>query len=669
VKPLLLLIDLQRDFLAAPGLEPPAGRIVEGAAALLERARAAGIPVVHAWTTVERSLDRRMPHWKTSDRWICVRGTEGHAPPARLLPRRGESVVEKTFFSPFSVAELDRIIAASGCDTLLLAGIHLHGCLRAAALDAYARGLEVRIAEDAVGSDDPLHAAVTQRYLEARGLRFCPGAALLADCAPGGAATGSAIEHLPEAVISGRPIGSGPVEIVHNCPDGPETPLFGFATAEGSTVGEAVDAARRAFDGWRGIPFDARGQTLTRLADMLDSEAPALALQMAVEIGKPVTLGAAEVRRAAALLRAASAAPPPPVATATGETVRRRPLGVLAVVTPWNNPIAIPLGKIGPALLFGNTVVWKAAPAASRVALAVLRLIHRAGVPESAVNLVLGDRRAAARLMGAAGIGGVTVSGSSMLGWAAQEICARRRIPLQAELGGNNGAIVWSDADRDEAAREIARGAFGFAGQRCTANRRAVIEARIFEDLSAKLERAARELAWGDPLDAATSIGPLISRGSRDRVAAELARARLGGMPVVFPHAGSPDYETLPRRGAYCAPALVIARDPGSEIVSEETFGPVLVLQPARDFDEALGLLNGVRQGLTAALFSTSEDLKQKFLDQACAGILKINRSTADAGVTAPFGGWKASGLGPPEHGAGNVEFDTRVQTLYGAGR
>jgi alpha-ketoglutaric semialdehyde dehydrogenase len=664
VRPLLLLIDLQQDFLAAPGLEPPAGRIVAAAAGLLERARRLGVPVAHAWTTVERSPDRRMPHWKESGRWICVRGTEGHAPPASLRPRDGEPVVEKTFFSPFSSPELDRVIAGEGCDTLLLAGVHLHGCVRAAALDAYARGLQVRIAEDAIGSDDPLHAAVTQRYLEARGLAFVPAAALLS-----AADSRSAGERLPEAVISGRAISSGSPENVHWSPNGGDDPLFAFATAAQATIEDAVEAARRAELQWRRTSFDDRSERLLRLADLLDSETSALAHQMAVEIGKPIALGAAEVERAAALVRAAAGGPRLSTeTTAPGQAVRRRSLGVLAAVTPWNNPVAIPLGKIGPALQFGNAVVWKPAPAASRVALAVLRLIHRAGIPQSAVDLVLGDRRAAQRLMSAPGIGGVTVSGSSALGWVAQEICARRRIPLQAELGGNNGAIVWSDAHPEASAHEIARGAFGFAGQRCTANRRAIVETGILEDFLAELERAARALVWGDPLDRTTVIGPLVSLASRDRIASEVERARAAGASVIFPHAASPQSETLPRRGAYGPPAIVVARDPESEIASEETFGPVLVIQPARDFDEALHLLNGVRQGLAAALFSASEELKRRFLDDACAGILKINHSTSDAGIVTPFGGWKASGIGPPEHGPANVEFHTRAQALYGVG-
>src|SRR6266480_1073369 len=137
MKPLLLLVDLQRDYLASPGLEPAAGSVVERAAELLGACRELGVPVVHVWTTVSRSDDRRMPHWKREGRWLCEEGTPGHEPPPELLPEPGESVLHKTFFSAFEGATLDRLLRAEGSDRLLLAGVHLHGCVRQAVLDAY----------------------------------------------------------------------------------------------------------------------------------------------------------------------------------------------------------------------------------------------------------------------------------------------------------------------------------------------------------------------------------------------------------------------------------------------------------------------------------------------------------------------------------------------------
>ncbi len=185
MKPLLLLVDLQNDFLSAPGLEPAAAEVVGKAARLLAGARASGVPVIHGVTSVDAAADDRMPHWKALGRWKCVPGTPGHAGPPELAPAAGEQIVSKRFFSAFDAPELAPALAGSGADTLIVAGVHLHGCVRATVLDAYARGMSVVVAEDAVGSDDPLHAAVTRRYLDGRAARFAPVEELLAAFAPG----------------------------------------------------------------------------------------------------------------------------------------------------------------------------------------------------------------------------------------------------------------------------------------------------------------------------------------------------------------------------------------------------------------------------------------------------------------------------------------------------
>ena len=185
MRPLALFVDLQNDFLSAAGLEPPSSEVVRNAARLLAGARERGLRVVHAVTSVDPETDDRMPHWKALGVRKCVRGTPGHRPPPELAPRAGEPVVSKSFFSAFSAPELAAALA--GADTLLVAGVHLHGCVRATVLDAYAHGLAVWVAEDAVGSDDPLHAAVTRRYLDGRAARFAPVDELLARVAAGAA--------------------------------------------------------------------------------------------------------------------------------------------------------------------------------------------------------------------------------------------------------------------------------------------------------------------------------------------------------------------------------------------------------------------------------------------------------------------------------------------------
>lgn len=665
----LLLIDLQHDFLRARHLEPAAGSVVERAAALLQGCRALSVPVLHVWTTVRPENDQRMPHWKRAGRWECVEGTEGHAPPPALRPAQGEPIIHKTGFSPFCGEALERCLAELGVDALVLAGVHLHACVRATALDAYQRGYEVRIAEDAVASDDPLHAAITHRYLSAREVRFSPVSQLLSWLGRQereAAAVTDALYALPAAFIDGETIPAGDLRAgIHRSPRH-QRPLWSVTLSREELVARACAAARSAGPRWSSTEMAERAQLLERLAPLLEAESAALAEQMAIEIGKPVTQGQAEVSRGAALLKATAGRARDPLEQpgGAGACFRYRPLGVIGMVTPWNNPVAIPLGKIAPALLYGNTVAWKPAPAASSVALWVMELLHRAGCPPGVVNLVCGDRSTALALMGG-DVDAVTLSGSLASGRAAQEICGRRMIPLQAELGGNNAAIVWSDSDLEEAAARIAEGAFGFAGQRCTANRRVIVDARCCDEFLSSLQSAVANLVWGDPLDLRTQIGPLVTTEARDRVAALVSRTG-SAHAVLAPHRDRPECEQLLREGAYYPPTIICCDDPEHEVVQEETFGPVLVLQRAADWEEAMKLCNGVRQGLVAALFSSSAELQARFLQEAQAGILKLNSATADADAETPFGGWKASGIGPPEHGAANREFYTRTQAVYG---
>jgi acyl-CoA reductase-like NAD-dependent aldehyde dehydrogenase/nicotinamidase-related amidase len=629
MKPALVLVDLQHDFLHIAGLEPAAGLIVEHAATLLRSCREMGVPVLHVRTAVSRTDDRRMPHWKLAERWSCEQGTPGCEPPDALRQIEGEPIVEKTFFSAFSNTTLETALRERGCDALILAGVHLHACVRQAALDAYQRGFQVCVAEDAAGSNDPVHAAITRRYLEDRGMRFATVASLLHDLRQG------------------------------------RLPAHDPALRDQAAI--ASRAARSALEAWRKTTLPQRNAMLERLAAALVEHAPSLTDEMVRTIGKPARYGRPEALRTAEMLHAVirRIAGAPASASCSAFTVRRVPHGVVALVTPWNNPVYIPLGKIAPALLCGNTVVWKPAPAADKISLRLWDALRSAGVPEGVVSLVQGDAVTAREIISSSDVDAVSFTGASAAGYGVQEICSARRIPLQAELGGNNAAIVWPDCDLTAAAEHIAAGAFGMAGQRCTANRRVIVHESCLKTFLDELVKATMALKWGAPLDAETHVGPLVSAEHAARVAALIERCKPHAARIITPH-GSDVAEPAPGfPGAWHPPTIVCCDDARSEIVQEETFGPVLVLQTARDWDHAITLCNGVRQGLAASVFTASRSLADAFLAQARAGILKVNQSTADAAVDAPFGGWKASGVGPPEHGDCDIEFYTRTQTAY----
>ncbi len=609
MKPALLLVDLQMDYMTAPGLQPIEAVLTSCVSALLEGCRRNRVPVIHIWTTVHRGDDKRLPHWKESTRWACVAGTPGHQPPLRLRPGDGEAVVHKTGFNAFANHKLDAALKKSKCDAVIIAGLHLHACVRSAATECLERGLGVFIAEDAVASNDPIHAAATRRWLAHRCVRFDSTSNIL-NRLEGGA----------------RPA------LVHHSPRNTEKILFDVPI---STAGEIVAATARAQSAaakWRRTDLNARCGILEKVAAGLEAAAPAFARQMALEIGKPLSHGLEEVRRAAANVRDVirRGAAFHFKSREAGGIVRHEPLGVIALISPWNNPVAIPIGKIAPGLIYGNAIVWKPAPAATNISAAVMALLRKTGISGNVVQILTGDHTTAKELAADKNVNAVTITGSAQAGFALAEICARRIVPLQAELGGNNAAIVWDDADFPRAAEQIARGAFGFAGQRCTANRRAIVHARYFERFVSKLKKAAEKLTWSDPLGDTTDIGPVIHVGKRDEHTALVLDAENSGaahrVESLFSGRAVEPWIT---DGAYAQPVIVSCDKPEHPIVQEETMSPMLVVQRAKDFDHALALCNGVRQGLVAALFCQSARLQRKFLDEVQAGMLKLNSSTA----------------------------------------
>jgi alpha-ketoglutaric semialdehyde dehydrogenase len=649
VKPVLLLVDLQNDFLRAADLEPHPAGVVAGAADLLAACRTAGVPVVHVWSTVNKSADNRMSHWKEGERehWGCVQGSPGHECPASLRPRKTETIIAKTFFSAFSTGQLDLVLREIRADVLIVAGVHLHGSLRATALDAYAKGYCVVVAEDCTASNDPLHAAITTRHLQERCVIFRSTDEISAviDAGP----------HEWEELLAGEER----TVVIHCSPQNPER-TWRLAAAGKIDVAGAVAAGRKAFEDWRLVRVHERLRLLQAFGNQLQQHEGELVQLLIEDIGKPIRYARAEVVRAISLIGAADKQAAPEQDRIPEKTCyRREPLGAIALISPFNNPLAIPVGKIVPALLFGNAVVWKPAIPGSRIAQKTAQLCAVATKQPDVLQVLWGGERTACHLMGASDA--VTISGSLKAGRAAQEICAARHIPLQAELGGNNASIVWRDANLTAAAASIVEGAFAFAGQRCTANRRAIVEASVYDCFLDELISACGRLVWGDPTDERTQIGPLISPAARNRVAGVIERAEKSSLRAITPLQKSQGQ----RGDVWLEPAIVCCDDSSAEVVQEETFGPVLVVQRAENWEQAIALCNGVKQGLAAAVFSASPERIQDFLRRTKAGILKVNCSTADAAVDLPFGGWKASGVGPAEHGPANREFFTRMQAIY----
>jgi acyl-CoA reductase-like NAD-dependent aldehyde dehydrogenase/nicotinamidase-related amidase len=668
MKPALLLVDIQNDFLERSGLTPSLSVLVEQAGYLLETCRRLGIPVIHVHTVVLRDGTNRMPHWKKNDVWACVEGTRGCMSPARLAPTNKEPVFHKSFFTAFSDSRLDTTLRRLNVDSLIVAGVYLHGCVRATVLDAYERGYTVWVAADAVASTEPVHAELTRTYLNGRAAVFLTSREIIDRLGRQDPEDHVLdVRTFPVACVDGDWI---PAAIHtrwrHQNPAKWSEPLADIPLGREREVELAASAATKAQRNWKQRAVAARIELLYSWTEQLSRRERELIRLLALEIGKPVADGRAEVRRAITLLQTTARLCAKEqlwtISSSHHVYARHRPVGVIALVTPWNNPVAIPIGKLAPALVFGNAVLWKPALQAPDITRVLMETLMDAGLPSGLVNLVFGDSATVQAMVYEPNVAAVSLTGSSGTGRQVTAMCAQAGKPLQAELGGNNAVIVMSDCHIREAAQSLALSAFSFAGQRCTATRRFIVEESIRADFEEALVSAVSALHVGNPIDPSTQVGPLISREKQGNVKSIVASAVQKGARLLCGGYIPEEFQG----GCWYQPTLLGSVSPLHQIVQEETFGPVAVIQNAINFDEALRLCNGVPQGLVAGLYSTNESIQKRFLEAVEAGVVKINRGAFDIHPEAPFCGWKDSGMGPPEHGIWDREFYSRPQAIYG---
>ncbi|WP_369220788.1 aldehyde dehydrogenase [Streptomyces sp. R39] len=439
--------------------------------------------------------------------------------------------------------------------------------------------------------------------------------------------------------------------------------------AQAHDLDRAVTAARDAFPRWAATPSHARGRVLDRAADVLDAHAEDWGTELSWEEGKTRAEGVGEVRRAAEILRYYASEASRPVGEVfasprPGEQIHvtHRPVGVVAVVTPFNFPVAIPAWKIAPALGYGNTVVWKPAGLVPLLAVRLAEALVEAGLPEGVLSLLLGNGALGGRLVGHPGVDAVTFTGSTSVGRSLIAACGRLARPVQTEMGGKNAAVVLADADLELAAGEVLAGAFRSAGQKCTATSRLVVQEPVADKFLTLLTERVSALRVGDPLAEGTEMGPLVSPQARDEIHKAVADgvARRGTDLLT----GGRTYDDDRMAGAYLQPTMVelAGEDP---LWREELFGPVLSVRRARDLDEALALAEDSEFGLSAAVFTDDLRAVTAATERLDVGVLHINSETAGADPHVPFGGSKQSGYGPKEQGRAAREFFTRTRTVY----
>jgi aldehyde dehydrogenase (NAD+) len=447
----------------------------------------------------------------------------------------------------------------------------------------------------------------------------------------------------------------------------PAETLGEFPSSGAEDVSAAIDAAEAAWPEWSALPAARRGAILARGADAIEARAEEIAQDMTREMGKPLREARMEAGRAAVIFRFFSGEGWRPLGevfeqSASGGSVytRRRSLGVVGLITPWNFPAAIPAWKTAPALAYGNTVVLKLAQDAPLTGLHLARALQEAGLPEGVLNVVVGrGSEVGEPLIADPRVRAISFTGSVPVGQGVRERAARLGKRVQLELGGHNPLIVMDDARLDAAVEAAYAGAFWSAGQKCTATRRILGQEGVYEDFRARLlERIARGRV-GDPTDVQTEVGPLVNESQFEEVLAGIGRGRdEGGAVIAGGERADPDAYLI-------APTLFEDVADDAFLSCEEVFGPVTSLYRFRTLDEAIERANAVRFGLSAAVFTSNLATAQRCVDGLQAGILHVNSQTAGADVHVPFGGVKSSSYGPHEQGRAAIEFYTEEVTVY----
>ncbi|HEX7222485.1 MAG TPA: aldehyde dehydrogenase family protein [Candidatus Limnocylindrales bacterium] len=430
-------------------------------------------------------------------------------------------------------------------------------------------------------------------------------------------------------------------------------------------VAMAVKAAETAAPMWQRTPAPKRGEILYRFGALMAEHKERLSQAMSREMGKVIAEARGDVQEGIdiAFLMAGEGR------RMAGETVPselpdkwamsiRQPIGVAGIITPWNFPIAIPCWKMMPALVTGNTVVFKPASDTPHCATLLVDLMAEAGFPPGTVNLVTGTgAEVGDSIVASPDVSVISFTGSSATGKSIAEKAARRLKRLSLELGGKNAIVVLADADLDLAVDGILWSAFGTTGQRCTAASRVIADRQIVDRLLAALEPRAAALRLGPGADPATDVGPLINAGAVEKVASYIDIGRREGELIT---GGTTATDGDLANGHFFRPTVFGGVGPMDRIAQEEIFGPVLSVVPVDGYQGAVTAVNQTRYGLSSSIFTRDVNAAFRAMRDFETGIVYVNAGTTGAETHLPFGGWKETGNGHRE--AGHVALDTYTE-------
>ncbi|MFT5031343.1 MAG: acyl-CoA reductase-like NAD-dependent aldehyde dehydrogenase [Candidatus Binatia bacterium] len=445
-----------------------------------------------------------------------------------------------------------------------------------------------------------------------------------------------------------------------------------YAASSAEDAVAAIDAASAAFAQWSGMTPVARGRVLSKAAEILAPRKAELTELLTREEGKTLFESGLEVGRAIDIFRFFGGNS----YTIGGQTfphdmpnilmyTNRQPLGVVALVTPWNFPIAIPAWKLAPALVSGNTVVLKPASQAPALSLEIAKALDEAGLPKGVLNVVTGaGSTVGSELATNAAVKALSFTGSYGVGQKIYMQLAERMARPQMEMGGKNPTIVLADADLDLAAQLTAVAGFGLTGQACTATSRAIVEKSVVEEFTAKLVAKAKAIKVGNGAAEGVNMGPAVNKQEFEGNLEYIKIAQEEGATVVC--GGNALTEGDLAHGYYMEPTVIGGVTPNMRIAQEEVFGPVVSVIAVEDFEEAIAVANQVEFGLSASLVTRDYKKAMLYTNRIEAGVVKVNQISTGLALNVPFGGVKHSSSDSfKEQGPGAIDFYTKIKTVY----
>ncbi|HTI13422.1 MAG TPA: aldehyde dehydrogenase family protein [Dictyobacter sp.] len=434
-------------------------------------------------------------------------------------------------------------------------------------------------------------------------------------------------------------------------------------------VDRAVDAAQAAFRAWKAKAGPDRAAILYKAANILAERREEIGRIVAQEVGKPIGEAVPEVDRGVAILRyfASETVHPqglviPAQQSGSLQFTVRQPLGPVAVISPWNFPVAIPLWKMAPALAYGNTIVWKPAEVASLTAAKLAEVFDSAGLPAGVLNLIYGKGSVIGKELPAhSGIHAITFTGSNAVGMQIAQVAAERNIKFQLEMGGKNAALVLDDAHLVQAAKLVAAGAMRFAGQKCTATSRVIVTEGIIDRFTEQLKKEIQALPVAAAIETQSAVGPVINQDSLETVTSYAELGTKSGQVIMGGHLANTG---ALKNGYFFEPTLITDVSPEARIAKEEIFGPVLVMERARDVSDAIRIANMSDFGLSVSLFTQNINSALEYIHEIECGMVRVNGDTTGVDPHAPFGGMHGSSSHSREQGPVAIEFFTELKTV-----